>query len=209
MTEPRVSSQNQSPEAESGRATPAWGTGIGDGANGPDWLPPTVTDRPTDEPALTLDVVSAMLHRASIAKSRIQELEMTAQRDHERVDEMLKDATAVDRKTIAEAIATASEFWRKRVAAMEPGERQSVNLAWGRLEARKVGKKIEKAEPAELLAWVMETGEGAGYHRQVVVVRDEPDWKLIKADIAAGKLKDVPGVEITDDGDYTVKVTID
>jgi hypothetical protein len=168
---------------------------------GDDCDPPHV-----EETELTLDQISGMMHKASLARSRIEELNLTAQRDHERIDFHLAQATEVDRKLLAETIATVGEFWRKRVSSMQLGERQSVGLAWGRLEARKVGKKIERVDAQALVDWCLTAPDE---YTLIPKIKVTPDWKKIKADIAAGKLKDVPGVEITETDDYTVTVKID
>lgn len=150
------------------------------------------------EEGLTLDQVSGMLHAASTIKSRIDELELTARMDHERIDHALEVAAESDRKRLAEIVANVEQFWLRRLEE-NPSGKKSVVLPWATI------KSIEQQpEFVRDISVLTEWARSNGYVKEKTT--EVLEWDRIRNERLL-KGKAVPGVTVKDrPRSVTVKV---
>lgn len=138
---------------------------------------PIQLDPEPDETQGIDDLVSlarAFRHIAA-ARSRIAEIELTAQRERKRINQWELDTTGPDRRQIVHQEALIAAYARTR--REDSGERdKSLSTPWGIVETRAQEDEFIR-DDAVLLPWA----ESHGYIREKV--SRELDWKRLKADV--------------------------
>lgn len=130
---------------------------------------------------LTLADLDAMcLRYINAAKSRLEEIELTRERQHREVDAIANELADPDRRLIADFEAQAEGFMRERLKHLQPGDKKSVPGLYFRVESHELPDDYERDEAA-LERWA------EAHKRMKVKTTSTADWAAIKQ---AGRVVD-------------------
>jgi hypothetical protein len=173
---------------------------------------PTTVEQPAEAeiPTLAHADITALMASARTAKSRIAELQLTAEMEHERVNVWLANAIESDRNHVTFVEAQCEQFMRARLASAEKGDRKSVTTPYGTISSR-IQQPEYVVSPGELIPWATEHG----YMKPPKPAEPGLDWERLKKaltieqdGILTVEGETVPGVTI-EKREPSVKVEID
>jgi hypothetical protein len=131
------------------------------------------------------------------AKARIAELELSRHMDHTAVDSRYDQLTESDRRMVADFEAQCEAYMKRRLKALQPGDKRSIERAWLSIFSRTPGMEIKRTDDKALETWAKEHG----FMRPIAAVEacEEVDWKRLRQVLVAeNKDKELPeeGVEL-------------